>query len=143
MTRGVHGSIAEHGTKARYQGNRRVPGCRCEACREAWRTFARAYYGHKPMAEYKATIEYTTHGRERMYVSYGCRCEPCTTAMREARQKRRERAKVPCEVCGTPTSPANSPDRRASHGRALCFQCAHVGHAPHVTRPDGYGSRAA
>jgi hypothetical protein len=30
-----------HGTATRYKGSRTIPGCRCDACRTAWREYKR------------------------------------------------------------------------------------------------------
>lgn len=46
----------------------------------------------------------------------------CRSCQARQRRRRRDALRVPCEDCGTPTSPAGSPDR--NQPRALCPSCA-------------------
>jgi hypothetical protein len=70
-------------------------GCRCPACREAWRVYVNEKNHrlgrHRTWGEYLAQLAQQTpppHGTESRYTK-GCRCEECVRAATEARKRRR------------------------------------------------------
>lgn len=85
----------DHGDPNTY-GNR---GCRCDACREAWREYMRQYTHrtgrHRPVevvrAERRAAVQ---HGTQTKYAKHGCRCDECREWARRARAHYRAKAKA-------------------------------------------------
>lgn len=74
--------IVTHGTIYSYR-----KGCRCEPCKAAnWRS-------QKAWREqaYTRPIPETAHGTINGYKIYGCRCDRCKGAMRDADRRRRAR----------------------------------------------------
>jgi hypothetical protein len=85
VPKGYPGSVAPHGTPARYGTH----GCRCEACLTAWRS--RYYPNKRPREVYLAEVKaaaWQRHGTEGRYIR-GCKCDECRAAANAARQQRR------------------------------------------------------
>lgn len=79
-----------HGTANGYANH----GCRCEACRVAWRTRHRA--DRVAATAVGLPPDDPRHGTVTAYSYWGCRCSACTEAHRHAnrawRTQRKERA---------------------------------------------------
>lgn len=77
--------VKQHGTYSSYNS-----GCHCELCTAAKREYGR-HYRARNAARIKACIEAgeplpenIPHGSAGGYTNFGCRCEDCTKAQREA-----------------------------------------------------------
>lgn len=69
-------------------------GCRCDACRNANRTYQNAANARRRMDP--AGADRAGHGKRSTYVNWSCRCDACCIASYDAqrgqRQRRKERA---------------------------------------------------
>ena len=79
------------GSLARYQA-----GCRCQACRRAYRVnaahhqdIARLLRAHPELAT--RIVPPAQHGLRSTYVRWGCRCDPCKAANTNYQRQRRGR----------------------------------------------------
>lgn len=70
-----------------------VNGCRCDGCRAAATAYQVALVHKRMRARQLINGRYTattgTHGRASTYTNHGCRCAPCTTAIRDYNRGRR------------------------------------------------------
>lgn len=84
-----------HGKYSTYTNQR----CRCDECREAARvrmgSYRKARFATRVMVNGRLVapgLPKESHGKEGTYTNHGCRCQPCTTAQREAARARCYRA---------------------------------------------------
>ena len=97
-------SIAEHGSRRRYQ-----QGCKCTLCRAAnaaYKADRKATHQARQKAFAETISRHTgtvldeedirrvpvptvEHGTAKAYEYYGCRCDPCATNMKEVRAARK------------------------------------------------------
>jgi len=78
-----------HGNHRTYQ-----KGCRCAACREAFRLYAASL--REKWRQDSSSADRAGHGKSTTYRNHACRCDACREANRiainEYRARRRERA---------------------------------------------------
>lgn len=71
--------MSKHGTRTRY-----VKGCRCRRCCVANREYQRVWQTAWRRRQGVREFQPAQHGGYTMYVTYGCRCDPCRAAYLEA-----------------------------------------------------------
>lgn len=58
---------------------------------EQMRTYRQRYYAERVLIDGRLVSPRGRHGVDSTYMNYGCRCEPCTIAMRAYNHRRRAR----------------------------------------------------
>lgn len=82
----AEGSEPWHGTT----GGATNHDCKCLPCRKAWAAYVARRRAERT-ALLRADPTLAQHGLESTYHNWGCRCEPCSQANREAARLRRQR----------------------------------------------------
>lgn len=85
-----------HGDHRTYQ-----KGCRCDACRDAYRLYAAELRARR--AGDPSSADRAGHGKPSTYKNHGCRCEPCSKANSAdvaAFRRRKRRAEALVETGG-------------------------------------------
>lgn len=86
-----------------------VTGCVCQSCAAGYLAFVRAKRMERT-AQREAGAVQVKHGTQNAYLNYGCRCDDCKEAQREASKKqaaRRKARETPGHVHGTASGYTN------------------------------------